>query len=993
MIRCRLNALHPTLSDEALEGSGVAVKARSLGGQRFVQRPEIAGRGCLVSATIAAMEFRVLGPLEVIGPGGAVNIGSGLQRAILAILVLHVGETVSTDHLMDEVWGDDPPPSAHHAIGVHVSRLRRALGVDCIESQPRGYRLRAEGSVIDLGRFEALIAEASRAFVTGDPRAAATALAAGLALWRGPALGDLASSHAAQAERARLDELRALALERRVDAELACGSHLELVPDLRRLVGEMPLREVFHARLMLALYRSGRQAEALEVYHHAREVLDRELGVDPGRELEALQRAVLDHDPGLDLAATQVGDRPAEVATPATPRPTRRRDARRTVTTLIADMRGSTLAGEPLDPESARVPLDRCFQEMRPVLERHGGTVQHGVGDSVLAIFGIPIVHEDDALRAVRAALEMRDALAALNDHLETALGVRIAMRVGVNTGEVVAARDSDSATQVTGDSVNVAARLQQAAGSDEILLGDATHDLVRWAIDAERSGAIDPRGRPGATGPFRLLAVAAGITGHAQRFDSPLVGRERERRLLESAFEQATFDGTCQLFTLLGPAGVGKSRLVHEFLRGIRPEAEVLRGRCPPYGERVAFWPVAETIKQAAGISDVDTAVDVRDKLGALLGADQRAFAIADHVAAVIGLSEAPSSSQETFEAIRRVYESIARVRPLAIVFDDVQWAEPMFLDLIEHLADSLRGTPVLLLVIARPELLDERPGWAGGKLRTTSVVLEPLNEGEVSLLVANLLHGSAASPSVERKIAEAAEGNPLFVEEFLAMLIDDGLVRRARNEWIGMTDLATIPTPASIKALLAARLDRLPIMEREVLEFAAVVGKTFTREAVEALVEPDVLPDVAGRLESVVRREIIRPDRSSSDLPDAYRFRHILIRDAAYAALSKGDRAEIHERFANFQERAAGDRLAEYEEVIGYHLEQATHYRLGLGRSDERTRDLARRAAQLLGAAGIHAIQRGDALASSRLLERCRAMWRQPTQASPIESLRSDA
>jgi predicted ATPase len=449
--------------------------------------------------------------------------------------------------------------------------------------------------------------------------------------------------------------------------------------------------------------------------------------------------------------------------------------------------------------------------------------------------------------------------------------------------------------------------------------------------------------------------------------------------------------DETCQLFTLLGPAGVGKSRLVHEFLREVRAEAEVLRGRCPPYGERVGFWPVAETIKQAAGISDADTAAEVRDKVAALLGVGGRVSAIADHIAAIIGLSEVPSSSDETFRAIRSVYESIARARPLVIVFDDVQWGEPSFLDLIEHLADASRDAPILLLVIARPELLDERPGWAGGKLQTTSVLLGPLNEAEVSRLVANLLDGSAASPSLERTITEGAEGNPLFVEEFLAMLIEDGLVRRTDHEWVGITDLATIATPASIRALLAARLDRLPIRERELLELAAVVGKTFTREAVEALVEPDAVPDVAQRLESVVRREIIRPDRSSPDLLDAYRFRHILIRDAAYAALSKRERAELHERFADFQERAAGDRLTEYEEVIGYHLEQATLYRQGLGGDDERTRDLARRAAQLLGAAGIRAIQRGDPLASNRLLERCRAMWR-PTQATPLEPLLGD-
>ena len=929
------------------------------------------------------MEFKVLGPLEVIGPRGAIKIGSGLQRAILALLVLHVGETISTDHLIDEVWGDDPPPSAQHAIGVHVSRLRQALGVGCIESQPHGYRLRAEGNVIDLGRFEALIAEASRAFAVGDPQAAADALAVGLALWRGPALGDLATTNAARADRARLDELRALALERRIDAELACGRHLDLVPDLRRLVSEMPLREVFHARLMLALYRSGRQAEALEVYHRAREVLDRELGVDPGRELETLQRAVLEHDPVLDPAAGRIEDRPSELVPPPTPRVPRARDTRRTVTTLIAEVRGSTLADEPLDPESARVTLDRCFQEIRAVVDRHGGTVEQVVGDAVLTVFGMPLVHEDDALRAVRAALEMRDALAALSDRVEAELGVRTTIRVGVNTGEVVASWGAGSATRVTGDAVNVAARLQQAAGSGEILLGAGTHHLVRWAIDAEPTSAIDMSGTSGRTRAFRLLAVAPGLTGHAQRFDSPLVGRERERLLLESAFESASADETCQLFTLLGPAGVGKSRLVHEFLRSIRAEAQVLRGRCPPYGERVAFWPVTETIKQAAGISDADTAAEVRDKIGLLLSADQRASEIADHVAAVIGLSEVTSSSEETFSAIRRVFESIARERPLVIVFDDLQWGEPSFLDLIEHLADTSRGAPILLLVIARPELLDDRPGWAGGKIHATSVLLGPLKEAEVSRLVANLLGGPVASPSVEQKIMEAAEGNPLFVEEFLAMLIDDGLVRRAGDEWIGMTDLAEIATPASIKALLAARLDRLPIGEREVLELAAVVGKTFSREALEALVEAEALPDVARRLESVVRREIIRPDRSSPDIVDAYRFRHILIRDAAYSALPKGERAELHERFADFQERAAGDRLSEYEEVIGYHLEQATHYRQGLGRNDERTRDLARRAAQLLGAAGVRAIQRGDALASSRLLERCQAMWRQPIHA----------
>lgn len=978
---------------------------------------------------MASVEYRILGPLEVIGPGGPIEIGSARQRAILAVLALHAGETISSDRLIEEVWGDNPPPGAHHTLGVHVSGLRRTIGTDRVETHPNGYRLRSEGSDIDLRRFEALLSEASRALDEGDPHAAAARFAAGLALWRGPALGDLDAT-ATRAERTRLDELRALALARRIEADLACGRHMDVIPELRRIVAEMPLQEAFSARLMLALYRSGRQAEALEVYLHAREVLDRELGVEPGQELEAMQRAVLEHDPALNIAAVTgrprpsarpadssaqsegqpplvdaaaaavspagvealARDHPADRPTPSIQAVPRRADTRRTVTTLMADVRGSTLAGEPLDPERARDLLDRCFEEARVILERHGGTVEPVVGDALLAAFGVPLVHEDDALRAVQAAAEMRDALAALNDRIGRELGVRIETRVGINTGEVVASWASGSVTRVTGDAVNVATRLEQAAGPGEILLGDGTHRLVRWTVDAEPVGAIDARGRFGPIKAVRLLGVTPGVGGRAHRFDSPLVGRERERRLLEAAFEQATADQTCQLFSLLGSAGVGKSRLVYEFARSIRPEAQVLRSRCPAYGERVAFWPVVETIKQAAGIGDADMADAVRGKIAALVREDRQATAIAEHVAAIIGVSEVPSTGEEAAWAIRRTFEAIARARPLVIVFDDVQWAEPSFLDLIECLADTSRGAPILLLCIARPELLDERPGWGGGKLSATSVLLGPLAAADVSTLVRNLLGGSGVPQAVERKIVEAAEGNPLFVEEYLAMLLDDEVISRAGDEWVATADLAAISPPASIMALLVARLDRLPDDEREVLERAAVVGKVFTREAVEALVEPEAQPGVVRRLGALVHKELIRPDRPSPDASDSHRFKHMLIRDAAYAGLSRYDRAELHERFADFQERAAGHRLAEYEEIIGYHLEQATLDRQQLGLDDERTRELARRAAQLLGAAGVRAIQRGDALASSRLLERCRTLWQRSKRTGVPGSRQGD-
>jgi DNA-binding SARP family transcriptional activator len=386
------------------------------------------------------MEFRILGPLEVTGPRGLIEIGSSRQRAILALLVLRVGKTVTTDRLIEEVWGDDPPPSAQHALGVHVSGLRRSLGSDRIETQRNGYRLRADGSDVDLQRFEALTSDAEAASSRGDLRTASARYATALALWHGPALGDMALGAAAQAERTRLDELRALALQRRIDADLALGRHAELVPELRRSVGELSLREALHARLMLALYRSGRQADALEAYHQARGVLDRELGVQPGQELEAMQRAVLDHDRSLDLARPADAVARAEAAptaeppalhppAPSTDGPRLDRaggGARRIVTMLVAEVHGSSSTGEPLDPEVARHPLDRGIDEIRAVLERHGGTVDRAVGDAVTAVFGLPRPHEDDALRAVRAAWDMRDVLARLNDQLERELGVRL---------------------------------------------------------------------------------------------------------------------------------------------------------------------------------------------------------------------------------------------------------------------------------------------------------------------------------------------------------------------------------------------------------------------------------------------------------------------------------------------------------------------------------------------------------------------------------------
>jgi class 3 adenylate cyclase/tetratricopeptide (TPR) repeat protein len=644
------------------------------------------------------------------------------------------------------------------------------------------------------------------------------------------------------------------------------------------------------------------------------------------------------------------------------------REVRKTVTVLFSDVQGSTAMGERLDPEAMRRAMGRYFEVMRTVLERHGGTVEKFIGDAVMAVFGIPVLHEDDALRAVRAAAELQEELSALNGQLERDYGVRIESRTGVNTGEVVA---GEGETLATGDAVNVAARLEQAAQAGQVLIGEPTYRLVRDAVQVEPVHPLDLKGKAGRVPAFRLVEVVPGAPGHARRLDSPMVGRERERRRLRDAFEQAVGDSSCQLFTVLGSAGVGKSRLVAEFLDGVGEDATILHGRCLPYGDGITYWPLSEALKEAAGIAEEDAPDEARRKLGALVEGDH-AEQITTTVAAVLGLAEGGAGAEETFWAVRKLIESLARRRPLVAVFDDIHWAEPTFLDLIEHVADWSREAPIVLLCLARPEMLDSRPGWGGGKLNATSVLLEPLSDEQSGTLAENLLGQAELDADVRARIVEAAEGNPLFVEELLEMLIDDGLLERRNGEWSPTADLSTLAIPPTIQVLLAARLDRLEAEERAVVERASVEGKVFHRGSVAELSPASARSGVPARLMTLIRKELIRPDRAAFVGEDAFRFRHLLIRDAAYEALPKEARAELHERFAVWLAQKAGERVVEYDEILGYHLEQAFRYREQLGPLDELARELVSRAVDRLYAAARRAFVRGDMPATTSLLER---------------------
>ncbi len=604
---------------------------------------------------------------------------------------------------------------------------------------------------------------------------------------------------------------------------------------------------------------------------------------------------------------------------------------RKTVTVLFCDLADSTALGERLDPETLRNLLGRWYEAMRAPIERYGGEIEKFIGDAVMAVFGVPQVHEDDALRAVRAAVEMREALDALNAELDAGLRIRI----GVNSGEVVTG--DGSATLVTGDAVNTAKRLEEAAAGGEILISGATRRLVENATELEPAGPVLAKGKRDPVEVWRVLGTIPGAAPFARRLDAPLIGRTRELAFLHDELAAAERERACRLVTVYGAAGIGKSRLVAEFLAQVSGRADVLTARCLPYGDGITFLPLTELIRSAGG----------EEAIMAMVAAEDDGALIVDRVCGAMGTAGASSSSEETFWAIRRLLETLARARPLVVCLEDVHWAEPTFLDLLEYVAGWSRDAPILLLCLARPDLLDERPRWGG-----EAVTLEPLTEDESEALLDALAAEWPIPPAARTEIAEAAEGNPLFVEQMVAMLAEAG-------------EAAAIPP--TIQALLAARLDRLEPLERTVLGRGAVVGKEFWRGAVTELSPAEERAEVAAALLSLVRKELVRPERSAFLGDDGFRFRHALIRDAAYAAIPKSARAELHERFAAWLEGHESE-----DELVGYHLEQAYRYRVELGLADETAAALAARAGTLLGEAGRRAFARDDAPAAANLLLR---------------------
>ena len=505
------------------------------------------------------------------------------------------------------------------------------------------------------------------------------------------------------------------------------------------------------------------------------------------------------------------------------------------MTVVFSDLKGSTALGEILDSESLREVMTRYFDEFRRVLESHGGTVEKFIGDAVMAVFGLPLLHEDDALRAVRAALDMQDALARLNLELQEGWGVQLSNRTGVNTGEVVAGDVSTGQRLVTGDTVNVAARLEQVAPENEILIGEPTYRLVKDAVNVEPVAPLALKGKSQGVPAYRLLSVATGALGSSRRTDTPMVGRQPELHAMQDAFGRAVRQRRCQLVTILGTGGVGKSRLTHEFVTWVGDKADVLHGHCLPYGEGITFWALAEALAQATGSSPGESREVARARLDALVGTDNSD--VAERVAAVMGLTSDIFSLDETFWAARRLLEIVAARRPLVVVLDDIHWAEQSLLDLIEHLCDSVVDAPITLVCPSRKELFDQRPEWAADRANAVQLPLEALSVSEGEQVVANLLGGAAVPQSVQVRLTRSAAGNPLFVEQMLSMLIEDGLLSKEGDAWVVTGDLSAADIPPTISALVTARLDRLEVEERSVVERASVVGQVFYVDAVREL------------------------------------------------------------------------------------------------------------------------------------------------------------
>ena len=877
------------------------------------------------------MRARILGSFQLEEGGRHIPMGGVRQRAVLVSLLLRANEVVPSDQLLMDLWGEDSPPSAANSLQAAISRLRRVLPPGRLITRAPGYALRIFPEELDVSQFEQLVSDGREALTAGDAKQAARTLRQALSLWQGPALADFRYEPFAQAEIVRLEELHLTCLEERIEADLALGLASVLVAELRRLVSEHPVRERLRGQLMLALYRDGRQTEALEVYHEFRSVLRDELGLDPSPPLRELETAILRHDSLVSPVSTASGE-------PL---------ARRPVTVVCVLLRVASNSGIALDPEAYEVVNEQSVSGLTAVLERYGGKLAISADERLTGVFGAAFVHEDDALRAVRASSEARRVLTSEMADMLRRYGVSLTCRIGVATGEALVGGSVPlgSAGNVSAQAVMIA----ETAEPGQILIGRQTQQLAAAAIETESAGPDR----------FILQSAQAAVRPLALRLDVPLAGRDNELRQLAAACAVAAQEQVTTLVTVIGEAGIGKTRLVYEIERRLGHEVNVLTGRCLPYGEGITFWPLREIIRQASGGHDSP------DKIKALLDGEADAAEVAARLSLAIGAgNQGRLDSAEIFWAARRLLETLARSRPLVVVFEDLHWAESTFLDLVESLAVQPGRSPVVLVCVARPELLEQRPAWAARTERALSIELTPLAEGSAEALLDSLTGDQGIPPSTRAHLLETAAGNPLYLEQLAASL----------GEHAGSEIWPVLPP--TIQALLGARLQRLGPGASSVLARAAIIGKDFGVEAVRELLPPEARGPLSRNLQTLVAKGLVHYEPSDRRPREEYSFRHILIQEAAYRAIPKSLRAELHHRYADWLEYVLWKPATERPEILGYHLEQSVRYLSELRPAEAQSSPLPRRSAGHLEAAGRAAHDRDDALAAVNLLVRAAAL-----------------
>ncbi len=852
--------------------------------------------------------LRILGPLEL---GAGPPTLPRQAQVLLGVLLLRSNEVVSTQRIADEIWGERPPESWPNAIQVYVSRTRKALGeteVGAVRRQPPGYVAEVAVDSLDVLVFEQLCRSAAVAAST-DPARAVIQLQEALALWRGPVLDGLTFESLAGSEIERLGEMRLEAIERRIELDLTLGRSGGVVSELELLVDEHPFRESLRSKLVLALYRAGRQADALAECRRARRFLVEELGIEPGDDLRQLERSVLRQDPAIA--------QPALSATASGPPASR---GRRSVTAMCATLETSGL--EDLDPELVESILAQWAASTRETIERSGGTIAVAGEGEILACFGLPSTREDDPFRACRAAVAVRDAHAQLPSERfsETAVGI------GVEIGELIVGGDG---SHLRGPLVSTARRLSAGAARGEIMLGRRVLEVVAGGVEIR-----DER----EDGQATLVSVDRFAEAIPRDLTRPLVGRNAELQTLRRAFERCVAGGKATLVVVSGPAGIGKSRIVAELGSLAGQRATVLHGRCLPDEEGVAFAPLSAIVLQLLERLG-------RHGLTRLVAAEDDPDDIVARFLAIAGEERVESSSDETGRAVRKVLGSLASARPLVLAVDDLHWAEPAFLDLLEDIASM--QAPIAVVSTTRSALLPERPAWAAERLDWSSIAVGSLPDDACAELLAAIPRAEQLTSTARQRIVAASGGNPLFVEQLAAMDTD----------WEDET--VAPPVPASLRALLGARLDGLLKSERDVLEIASILDDTFTADQIVELLPVEERSPAESILGTLVEREFLRQagtGRSST----RFSFVHPLIRTTCYDTIAKQRRGELHESYAGLVDQREQGISA--DEVIAHHLERAFRCRAEISLHDADLSGLARRARERLALAGSRRFAQGD-------------------------------